>query len=703
MKKAIYRFRVAAMAAMAAFVLAAGFSACDTGDVDDVLDKLTDDGNGQGNGKVATPTASPATGATLTVGDKVTLTAESGATIRYTFGATAPTSTTGTVYNDTDKVTLATAGTVTIKAIAVKAGMTDSDVLTATYTVEQQVVTLVADPADGATVTVGDRVTLTATPSDAVIRYTLDGSTVPTSATGTEYNGTDKVQLSTAGSVTLKAIAVKAGMTDSDVLTATYTVQAFTEEIAFAKTDNDTSNTSVNSPSGSGASQTATLSVVEEPAAFFQVIKEAGQTITVGGADAEKVTLITDDTLDGSTASDTAVLVSVNMEDLLFNGAFAHADNSSEVVPKGTETRTFTLTVSEPDKASRTITVNLNITLDGDTETTIYHREGTPGAYSYVKVRDAALTAEDAVNVVRFENAAARPAFEAYSTGPVRDLQNAFVWVDKHGEGGTEWMETGGVPPAGYTEGTTEGYSEYRLFLKKDQQIGKIVLSFVNSVARIEDYYFGIETDTRDSISIQLYGAGTPGAEKKITRDPNHSTDRTRQEFNYSVGDMGATGLITLTRPDAMSLIEFVNKYQTLILGKNITLSGGGENTPFPSNDLNGSDNTNPWNILFIQNLLKVSNNATLIIEDHAKITGVYAPGTTTGYPIGLEYSARLYMRGGAITDNTTDASVGVVYISEASSDYGIPYVKKTGGTVFNNTNNSVTKASTLGTVEGWD
>ncbi|HYC72510.1 MAG TPA: chondroitinase-B domain-containing protein [Opitutaceae bacterium] len=62
-------------------------------------------------------------------------------------------------------------------------------------------------------------VTITTSTSGASIRYTLDGSS-PTSASGTLYGG----PVSIAASATLKAIAYKAGMSDSGVSSATYTI-----------------------------------------------------------------------------------------------------------------------------------------------------------------------------------------------------------------------------------------------------------------------------------------------------------------------------------------------------------------------------------------------------------------------------------------------------------------------------------------------
>src|SRR5665213_3909377 len=64
-------------------------------------------------------------------------------------------------------------------------------------------------------------VTISTTTTGASIRYTTDGST-PTSTVGTVYSG----PVSVSSSLTLKAIAYEAGMTDSSVASATYTISS---------------------------------------------------------------------------------------------------------------------------------------------------------------------------------------------------------------------------------------------------------------------------------------------------------------------------------------------------------------------------------------------------------------------------------------------------------------------------------------------
>jgi len=167
---------------------------------------------------VPAPTFSPASGGTLTAGQTVTIAdGDANASVYYTSDGSTPTAS-STQY--TAPVALSTAGTVTIKAIAIDAG-TSSAVATATYTVTASTVPAPTfSPASG-TVAVGQTVTIADGDAGASIYYTIDGST-PT-ASSTHYSA--PIALSTTGSVTIKAIAIDSG-TSSSVATAIYTVSA---------------------------------------------------------------------------------------------------------------------------------------------------------------------------------------------------------------------------------------------------------------------------------------------------------------------------------------------------------------------------------------------------------------------------------------------------------------------------------------------
>jgi hypothetical protein len=159
---------------------------------------------------VSTPTFTPLAG-TYSVPQIVMLTsATSGATIYYTTDGSTPT-TSSALYSAA--ITVSTS--MTINAIAVKTGMTNSAVGTAVYSIAVSTPTFA--PAAG-TYSAPQSVTITSATSGAAIYYTTDGTTPTTSST----------QYSTAISVnaneTINAIAVKAGMTTSAVGTAAYSI-----------------------------------------------------------------------------------------------------------------------------------------------------------------------------------------------------------------------------------------------------------------------------------------------------------------------------------------------------------------------------------------------------------------------------------------------------------------------------------------------
>ncbi|MCL2155695.1 MAG: chitobiase/beta-hexosaminidase C-terminal domain-containing protein [Leptospirales bacterium] len=170
-------------------------------------------------GTVAQPMVNPS-GGTETYGAIVTLsTTTSGADIYYTLDGNEPNSS-SQLY--TVPITLDTLGAVTLKAIAIKAGMIDSTVLVAAYTV------VPAGPVDKPTANLpegevgrGASVTLSTTTSGADIWYTTDGSTPVKNGTGSMLY-TSSISITINAVTTIKAIAVKTGWTDSEILVVEY-------------------------------------------------------------------------------------------------------------------------------------------------------------------------------------------------------------------------------------------------------------------------------------------------------------------------------------------------------------------------------------------------------------------------------------------------------------------------------------------------
>lgn len=161
-------------------------------------------------GSVATPSFNNGTG---TYNNDVSVTiscATAGATIHYRTDGTAPTCSTGTTGTS---VTISSTGTI-LKAIACKDGSTDSEVATATYTLK------CANPTGLTTGTyLGTQtITLATATNGADIYYTTNGNTP--SASSTHYTAPFTV----SSTQTIKAIAIKSNYTNSDEVSATYTI-----------------------------------------------------------------------------------------------------------------------------------------------------------------------------------------------------------------------------------------------------------------------------------------------------------------------------------------------------------------------------------------------------------------------------------------------------------------------------------------------
>jgi alpha-tubulin suppressor-like RCC1 family protein len=159
-------------------------------------------------GTLAAPTVTPGTG--TSVGSvEVTLSAASGAAIRYTTNGTEPTAA-SSLY--TGAITLT--ATTTLKAKAFQADWTTSATATETYTL--QVAAPTFSPTAG-TYAIGQAITLSCATPNATIHYTIDG-TEPTASDGSTLSGGTVF----VGNFTLKAKAFAANMTASATTSATY-------------------------------------------------------------------------------------------------------------------------------------------------------------------------------------------------------------------------------------------------------------------------------------------------------------------------------------------------------------------------------------------------------------------------------------------------------------------------------------------------
>lgn len=167
---------------------------------------------GPASGTTSTPTFSPKAGA-VTIGTNVSIScATAGATIHYTIDGSNPTTSSPTY---SSAITIDAAKT--IKALAVKDGLTNSEIASAEYTIVQ-VATPTFSP-DAGEVTKNAEITINCATDGATIYYTTDGSEPSTSSS--VYNPSSKPTID--DDKTIKAIAVKPNHLNSEIASAEYT------------------------------------------------------------------------------------------------------------------------------------------------------------------------------------------------------------------------------------------------------------------------------------------------------------------------------------------------------------------------------------------------------------------------------------------------------------------------------------------------
>lgn len=161
--------------------------------------------------KCETPTIVLAAG-NYTGVQTTTITKGYGTKIYYTTDGTTPSNTNGTEYTGAVSIDQP----MTLKAIVWKDGCTNSEVASAAYTLK---CTTPEFNKGTDTYTGAQSITLSGT-AGADIYYTLDGTT-PSKTNGTKYTAAIEV----SANQTVKAIAVKEGWGDSEIASATYTIQ----------------------------------------------------------------------------------------------------------------------------------------------------------------------------------------------------------------------------------------------------------------------------------------------------------------------------------------------------------------------------------------------------------------------------------------------------------------------------------------------
>ncbi len=170
--------------------------------------------------QISTPQFSPTAG-TYDSGQSIEIsTTSTGVTIYYTLDGNTPTTGSDSYVS---AISIAGHGTSqTIKALAVKSGMLDSEIGSASYTIAYATVATPTFSKAGGTYQTDQTVTLSCSTPGATLYYTDDGNT-PTTAS-IEY--TSPISISGHGtSKTIRVVAIKSGMLDSDVGSAAYEIK----------------------------------------------------------------------------------------------------------------------------------------------------------------------------------------------------------------------------------------------------------------------------------------------------------------------------------------------------------------------------------------------------------------------------------------------------------------------------------------------
>lgn len=177
---------------------------------------------------VSSPSCSPGAGTYSTTQIVSCSTTTPSASLCYTLDGSTPAATTpGTCDSGSTLYTgaLSIATTQTLNVLATISGGTNSGVTSNVYTISPVVSNPTLSPGTG-TYSTTTPVTITTSTSGATICYTIDGSTPAASAGSCSHGTTYTSAISVATTTTIKTIATKSGATNSNVVSATYTLGA---------------------------------------------------------------------------------------------------------------------------------------------------------------------------------------------------------------------------------------------------------------------------------------------------------------------------------------------------------------------------------------------------------------------------------------------------------------------------------------------
>jgi len=209
--------------------------------------------------KADAPLITPAAGAYTSAQVITIVSATEGAVIKYTTDGTNPSETNGQTYSAPFTLSFSAY----VRAIAIKSGMNNSNITAANFIINTQKASAPVFTPAGGTFSTAQSVTITTATTDAVIKYTTDGSE-PSASNGLIYSAA----ITVAATSTIKAIAIKDGMADSDISSAAFIIQDRVSAPVF------------NPPAGSYASaQSVSIISATEGASIFYTTNGSEPTI----------------------------------------------------------------------------------------------------------------------------------------------------------------------------------------------------------------------------------------------------------------------------------------------------------------------------------------------------------------------------------------------------------------------------------------
>jgi hypothetical protein len=288
--------------------------------------------------KAAAPVITPAA-ATYTTAQTITIvSATAGAVIKYTTDGTNPSETNGQTYS----APFTLGSSAAVRAVAIKSGMTNSNITISNFIINTEKASAPIFTPAGGTFTTAQSVSIATTTTGAVIKYTTDGSE-PSASNGLVYSSAINV----AATSTVKAIAIKTGMADSDISSAAFTIQDSVSAPVF------------NPPAGSyAAAQSVSIITATAGASIFYTTN--GSTPTILSSQYTSAVSITSTTTLKALAIKTGMAASAvsSAEYIIMQKVSAPVFNPAAGSYEGTQSVTIT---------SATAGASIYYTLDGST------------------------------------------------------------------------------------------------------------------------------------------------------------------------------------------------------------------------------------------------------------------------------------------------------------------------------------------------